>query len=116
MQICDGNDDLDDCQFYREITVDDRNSFLKKNRLCYGCYAEISSKHAARSCINRRVCEVCQGRHPTGLHDYKTKNKKSPNEAKVDNKNETAMKSNCAGIGNAATNLGEVISMCVVFV
>ena len=26
------------------------------------------------------------------------------------------MKSNCAGIGNAATNLGEVISMCVVSV
>ena len=89
---------------------------MKKNRLCYGCYAEISSKHTARSCTNRRVCEVCQGRHPTGLHGYKTKNKKSPNEAKADNKNETAMKSNCAGIGNAATNLGEVISMCVVSV
>ena len=115
-KFCDGNHDLDDCQFYREITVDDRSSFLKKNRLCYGCYAEISSKHTARSCTNRRVCEVCQGRHPTGLHGYKTKNKKSPNEAKADNKNETAMKSNCAGIGNAATNLGEVISMCVVSV
>ena len=115
-KFCDGNHDLDDCQFYREITVDDRSSFLKKNRLCYGCYAEISSKHTARSSKNRRVCEVCQGRHPTGLHGYKTKNKKSPNEAKADNKNETAMKSNCAGIGNAATNLGEVIRMYVMSV
>ena len=87
---------------------------MKKNRLCYGCYGEISSKHTA--CTNRRICKVCQGKHPTGLHGYKTKNKKSPNEAKADDKNETAMKSNCAGIGNAATNLGEVISMCVVSV
>ena len=29
-KLCDGNHDLDDCQFYRELTVDDRSSFLKK--------------------------------------------------------------------------------------
>ena len=113
-KFCEGNHGSDDCQFYCEITVDDWSSFLKKNRLRYGCYGEISSKHTA--CTNRRICKVCQGKHPTGLHGYKTKNKKSPNEAKADDKNETAMKSNCAGIGNAATNLGEVISMCVVSV
>ena len=110
-KFCDGNHDLDDCQFYREIIVDDQSSFLKKNRLCYGCYPEISSKHTARSCTNRRVGRVCQGKHPTGLHGYKTKNKKPSNEAKTDDKNETAMKSNCAGTGSAATNLEEVISM-----
>ena len=113
-KFCDGNHDLDDCQFSREITVDDRSNFLKKNRLCYGCYAEISSKHTARSCTNSRVCKVCQGKYTTGLRVYKPKNKKSSNEAAANNKNETAMKSNCAGIGNVATNLGEVISMCVV--
>ena len=91
-KFCDGNHDLDDCQFYHEITVDDRSSFLKKNRLCYGCYAEISPKHTARSCTNRRTCKICQGKHPTGLHGYKRKNKKFPDEAKVDDKNETAMK------------------------
>ena len=89
---------------------------MKKNRLCYGCYAEISPKYTARLCTNRRTCKVCQGKHLPGLHCYKTKNKKSPNESKVDNKNETTMKSNCAGIGNAATNLKEVIYVCVVLV
>ena len=115
-KLCDGNHDLDDCQFYREITVDDQSSFLKKNRLCHGCYTEISSKHTARSCTNRRVGRVCQGKHPTGLYGCKAKNKKPSNEAKTDDKNETAMKSNCTGIGSAATNLGEVISMWVVSV
>ena len=57
---------------------------------------------------------VCQGKHPAGLYGYKTKNKKSQNEANVDNKNETAMKSTCRGIGIAATNLGGVIRMCSV--
>ena len=115
-KFCVGSHDLDDCQFYREITVNDRSIFLKKNRLCYGRYVEISSKHTARSCAIRRVCKVRQRKYPTGLHGYSTKNKKSPNEAEVNDKNETAMKSNYAGIGKAATNLGEVISMCVVSV
>ena len=34
-KFCDGNHNLDDCQFYCEITVDDRSSFLKKNRLLW---------------------------------------------------------------------------------
>ena len=59
---CDGNHNLHHCQFYHEIAVDDRNIFLKKNRLCYSCYTENSPKHTARSCINRRICKVCQGK------------------------------------------------------
>ena len=64
----------------------------------------------------QKICKVCQAKRSTGLHGYKTKNKKSPDEAKVDDKNEISMKSNCACTGNAATNLVEVISMCVVLV
>ena len=114
---CNGKHNLGNCQFYHEITVDVQNSFLKKNRLCCGCYAEISPKHTARKCKNRRNCKVCQGKHPTGLNGYKTKDKKSPHEAKASNKSKTAMKSNCAGMqlqlyGNTATKLGEVLSMC----
>ena len=71
---------------------------MKKKRLCYCCYPEVLSKQTAQSCTNRRVCKVCQGKHPTGLHGYKTRNKKFPNKAKADDKNKTAMKSNCAGM------------------
>ena len=49
-QFCDGNHDLDDCQFYNELSVEDRSSFL--NKLCYGCYREITSTHTARTCNN----------------------------------------------------------------
>ena len=56
---CNGKHNLGNCQFCHEITVDVQNSFLKKNRLCCGCYAEISPKHTARKCKNRRNCKVC---------------------------------------------------------
>ena len=58
-QICDGNYDLDDCQFYNELSFEDRSSSLKKNKLCWECYREITSTHTARTCNNRRVCMVC---------------------------------------------------------
>ena len=32
-QFCDGNHDLDNCQFYNELSVEVRSSFLKKNKL-----------------------------------------------------------------------------------
>ena len=70
-QFSDGKHDLDDCQLYNEISVEDRSSLSKKNKLCYGCYREITSTHTARTCNNRKVCMVCQGKHPSGLHVYK---------------------------------------------
>ena len=77
---------------------------------------KILPKHTARSCSNGTICKVCQGKNPAGLYGYKTKNKKSQNEANVDEKNKTAMKCTCTSIGIAATNLGEVIRMCFVSV
>ena len=79
-QFCDANHDLDDCQVYNELSVEDRSSFLKKNKLCYGCYREITSTHTAGTCNNRRVCMVCQGKHPSGLHGFKMKSKKTSDD------------------------------------
>ena len=114
-QFYDGNYDLDGCHFYSELSVEDRSSFLKKNKLCYGCYREIMSTHTARTCNNRKVCKVCQGKHPSGLHSYKMKNKKRSDDDKDKTGEQLgAMKSNCAGIKNAATVVGEFISLCVI--
>ena len=76
----------------------------------------VMQKSTAQSFTNRRTCKVCQGNYTTRWDGYDTKNKKSSNEAKVDDKNETAMKSYCTDIGNAVTNLKEFISICCVSV
>ena len=89
------------------------NFTMSFQKLCYGCCREITSAHTARTCNNRRVCKVCQGKHPSGLHGYKTKRKKTDNDTDTTVEQE-AINSNYAGIKNAATVVGEVISMCVV--
>ena len=114
-QFCDGNHDLDDCQFYNELSVEDRSSFLKKNKLCYGCYREITSTHTARTCNNRRICKVCQGKVPSGLHGYKMKrNKTLDNDIDKMREKTESINSNCTGFKNAGTVVVEVISICVV--
>ena len=102
-QFCGVNHDFDDCQFYNQLSVEDRSSFLK-NKLCYGCYREITSTYTARTCNKRRVCKVCQGEHPSGPHGYKMKRKKkSDNETGKKVQQPEARNSNWTGIKNAAT-------------
>ena len=65
--LCSGDHDLDDCKQYKDRTLSERKKFLTEHQMCYGCY---KPGHRSRGCIQKRKCTVCEGRHPTGLHDY----------------------------------------------
>ena len=62
--FCDGSHEWDNCQFYTQILAEDRSKFLRENKLCYGCFEEISTQHTARSCKNRGTCKICKEKHP----------------------------------------------------
>ena len=72
----------------------------------------IQQKHAI---IGEFVKYVKGNIHQDYNHGYKIKSKKT-SDGDTDKASEQpeAMESNCAGIKNAATVVGEVISMCVV--
>ena len=59
------------------MVVKERRRFLTKQKLCYGCYEEISSTHTARNYPKRRECKICLGKHPTGFHGFKFSSKKA---------------------------------------
>ena len=48
--FCNGSHDIDECKAYYDMVVKERSKFLTKQKLCYGCYEEISSTHTARNC------------------------------------------------------------------
>ena len=75
-QLCHKRHDLDSCPEYKKKSVEERSKFLFQKKLYYGCYTPISSEHNAQICKQRRVCEICSERHPTGLHGYKASKKK----------------------------------------
>ena len=91
------------------------SKFLTKQKLCYGCYEEISSAHTARNCPKRRECKICLGKHPTDLHGFKFSSRKADGNKSSEDDDKT-VKSNCAYVGDNYNYNGDptVLTMCVV--
>ena len=88
----------------------------------------ITADHNARTCSNKRICKICNQKHPTGLHGYVPKRRGGSkisattsvaNPIENDNlgasrvpvvSNFAEMDTNCASTGIPA----KIISMCVV--
>ena len=90
-----------------------KSKFMKENKLCYGCYEEISTQHPTRSYKNRRTCKICKEKYSTGLHGF-TFEKKSKSSNDGTDANDPTVKSNCASVGCPTDTLRQVISMCVI--
>ena len=71
--------ELHKCRKFMEKEVSDRIKFVKAERLCFGC---LKSGHQSKSCDNRSVCDTCQRRHPTCLHEERAKDDRREPENK----------------------------------
>ncbi|KAL6490035.1 hypothetical protein MHYP_G00003800 [Metynnis hypsauchen] len=66
-RLChDNSHQLCKCPDFLKGSLDYRRSYVKDNKLCYGC---LRPGHSARECHNRHTCDLCKGRHPACLHD-----------------------------------------------
>ena len=69
---------LNDCEDFRRLTLKERQQFVKKSGLCFGC---LRAGHLARNCRNRLTCKDCKKPHPTSLHfPFKDKEEEIPKE------------------------------------
>ncbi|KAL7841403.1 hypothetical protein SRHO_G00250940 [Serrasalmus rhombeus] len=66
-RLCqDNSHQLCKCPDFLKGSLDYRRSYVKDNKLCYGC---LRPGHSVRECRNRHTCDFCKGRHPACLHD-----------------------------------------------
>lgn len=63
--FCKSDHSIYKCQSFREITVQDRINFVRKNKLCLNC---LSSCHLLKDCNSKSTCRICQLRHHSFLH------------------------------------------------
>ena len=85
------------------MVAKERSKFLTEQKLCYGCYEEISSTHTTRNCPKRRECKICLGKNPIGLHGFKSSSKKADgNKSSTDD--DKTVKRNCAYVGDTHNN------------
>ena len=112
--LCQEGHDLEDCKHYKEMSRAERLKFLYRQKLCYGCY---QADHKADKCDNKRVCEVCNDKHPTGLHkseNTEAKKNDKKDEKKDDKKGDTAEGTTTTSTLNTIPQVDEVVSMCVI--
>ena len=62
----DNSHQLCKCPNFMKRKLEYRRTYVKDNRLCYGC---LKPGHSAKECRHRHTCDSCKGRHPTCLHD-----------------------------------------------
>lgn len=60
------NHSLDRCYFFIKKSMSDREQFVRKNKICFGCLQ--SDSHRSEECKGRLICTICSKFHPTALH------------------------------------------------
>ena len=63
--ICNGAHDLDVCLEFMNKTVSERKEFVSIKGLCFAC---LQHGHMSKDCKERKICRVCNRRHPTPFH------------------------------------------------
>jgi len=74
------NHKLEKCFSFLKLTMDQREDFIMKKGLCFGC---LSQGHRSKNCRARATCDTCGKRHPTSLH--KDKPLEKPDDSKTAN-------------------------------
>ena len=72
--LCTLEHDIEDCEEYLQKDVDQRHKTIFREGLCFACLSIVKDDHIAKNCTKKRKCRVCNGEHPTTLHDGKNHN------------------------------------------
>lgn len=64
--LCKLDHELDNCPRFARLSLPERRQFVQSRALCWGC---LKWGHVQKECRGRKLCRVCNSRHPTSLHD-----------------------------------------------
>ncbi len=64
--LCQDTHQLHKCPSLMKVSLEDRRTYIKDNKLCYGC---LKQGHSAKDCRRRLTCSICMKRPPTCLHN-----------------------------------------------
>lgn len=63
------------CRMFINEPITERLRFAQEKKLCFGC---LKSGHRSKDCERRETCDTCEKRHPTCLHDNRSKEERTP--------------------------------------
>jgi hypothetical protein len=65
--LCFDAHNLEGCKQFKDLSLSDRVSCVRRKGLCLGCFRW---GHKKCDCRKKKQCDVCKRWHPTLLHDY----------------------------------------------
>ena len=63
--FCEQSHETAVCKQLASKTDEEKSQYVMSNGLCFGC---LEKGHRSKDCEARKVCELCQKKHPTSLH------------------------------------------------
>ena len=84
--FCKVSHDLENCDKFLRLPLNERREFVLAKRLCWGC---LKWGHVNKDCRRKKACKTCNGPHPSALHDetWKTPTKEEAPNVKQDSSN-----------------------------
>ena len=64
-KVCKGEHSIMRCSDFKSLTVQERNAFVRKHKLCANCFRD---NHTTENCTSKNRCFVCQRKHSAFLH------------------------------------------------
>ena len=68
--LCKKDHLLEECSEFASKDMTGRKRYIREKGLCYGC---LKAGHMSKHCRWRSTCSICQGRHPSCLHEDRKK-------------------------------------------
>lgn len=84
---CNGKHFIYFCQQFRALSVEDREQFVRNNRLCFNCLYS----HLISNCKSKYTCRTCKRKHNTLLHSSAAP---SPSTSMAESENENRIQQN----------------------
>ena len=107
---CSKSHDIETCQEFLKLSINDRRQFLKEQRLCFGCFG---FNHLSKGCLKKRTCQTCGKRHPTSLHVDNFNPAEISSSYKKDTSTKPTSVSSCATYSSDCTVLQSIIPVHV---
>lgn len=99
------NHKIEECKIFKGLTAKERADHVFKHRMCYRCLKDTG--HTSKQCKEKNLCEICQRRHHTCMHDENFVFRKPQTELNF--KSSTLMKNNAtSGDADVTTRVKDV--------
>lgn len=98
------NHKIEECRSFKRLTAKERADHVFKHKMCYRCLK--ATGHTSKQCKEKNLCEICQRRHHTCMHDENFVFRKPQNEKNF--KSLTSMENNTSSADTDSTKVKEV--------